>query len=150
MKKTVMSLFAVCVLSIFCAAQDVQVSRTNKTIAVTADESVSVDPDVAIITFAYNSYGSTKDEAYNDNLKGSESILKAMFDAGVPKAAIETGTVSMERPDIEEKWTLDQRKQRQFSASQSWKVKIPVTEAQKLVDIVMRAGANDLGPVHTQ
>jgi hypothetical protein len=37
-------------------AQDIQVNRQNKTIAVTADESVTADPEVAVLAIGYHNY----------------------------------------------------------------------------------------------
>lgn len=144
MKKTLMLVFAVPLLSAICFSQSVEISKTNKTIAVRADDSASIEPDVAIVSFGYENYGTTKDEAYRENLKVSDAIVKAMLDSGVPKTVIETGTIKLVRIEPEDNWTPEQKKQRQFEANQSWSVKIPSLQAEKLVAIVMQAGANKL------
>jgi len=132
------------------SAQQVAVSQSNKTIAITADASVSVDPDLAIVTIGYENYAVTEKEAYEENVRVANAIVEAMLHTGIDKRFIESGTLSVERVEQEEasKWTAEQRKQRQFSAEQTWKVKVPTEQAQKLVDAVMRAGANSVRNVN--
>jgi uncharacterized protein YggE len=129
--------------------QQVQVSRTNKTIAVTAEESVSVEPDLAVVAFGYQNYGLTEKQAYDDNLRVADAIVKAIVGAGIEKKFIENSKVAMQRvePDSAANWTLEQRKQRQFTAEQSWKVTVAAAEAQMLADLAMHAGANRLEDV---
>jgi len=78
-----------CTISL-AASQQIQVSRQNKTIAVIAEESVSVDPEIAVVMIGYHSYGATRDAALSDNLRVSEQVLQALLDANVPKQNIET------------------------------------------------------------
>jgi uncharacterized protein YggE len=147
MNKMAVALVFSCLLSGLLAAQDVAVSQSNKTIAVTADESVSVDPDLAIVTIGYQNYAATEKEAYEENVRVANAIVQAMVNAGVDKRFIESGDLSVDRVEQNAKWTIEQRKQRQFSAEQSWKVKVPIDQAQKLVDVAMRAGANSVSKV---
>jgi uncharacterized protein YggE len=63
-------------------AQTVQVSRENKTIAITADDSVSVDTDMAILSLGYENYGVTEREVYDNNLKVATRIVKAILESG--------------------------------------------------------------------
>ena len=63
---------------------------SKKTIAITAEDSVSVDPEVATITVGYQNYASTKDAAYGENIRVSNEVTKALLNGGVPKSALET------------------------------------------------------------
>ena len=147
MKRTGFLLVFSLFLSGILSAQEIAVSQGNKTIAITADESVSVDPDLAIVTIGYQNYAVTEKEAYVENVRAANSIVEAMVNAGVDKRFIESGSLSVDRVEQDAKWTIEQRKLRQFNAEQSWKVKVPIDQAQKLVDVVMRAGANSVGNV---
>jgi uncharacterized protein YggE len=71
-------------------AQDIQVNRQNSTIAVTADESITADPEVAVLAIGYHNYPPTQDLAFQDNVRASEAVIKAVLAAGVDKAGIET------------------------------------------------------------
>ena len=125
-------------------AQQIQVNRQNKTIAITVDESVSVDPEVATTTVGYQNYAPTKDAAYADNIKVSNEVTKALLNGGVAKSAIETESVHLERAERDEKWTDEEKKERQFQATQTWTIHVAADKAQIVVDIALEAGANVL------
>ncbi len=128
-------------------AQDIQVNRQNKTISVTADESATADAEVAVLTIGYRNYGLIQDAAFQENVQVAERITKALLDAKVPKANIETDKLTLARTQIDEKWTADMKKERQFEAGQSWHVTVSASEAQAVVDLAVRAGANEVDDV---
>src|SRR5512146_573991 len=148
MKRILLLSAVLLVVSGLCFSQAVEVNRNNKTIAVNAQASEVADPDIAIIRFSYQNYGTSTDDAYKTNVRVAADVVKAMLDAGVPKDVIETGQIQLSPVyDKEEQWTPEERKARQVSAEQSWTIRLPVPEAQKLVDLVMRAGANRIDSV---
>jgi uncharacterized protein YggE len=128
-------------------AQDIQVNRQNKTIAVTAEESTTADAEVAVLAIGYHNYGPTQDAAFQENVRAAERITKALLDAKVPKANIETDKLRLARTEIDEKWTADMKKERQFVAEQSWHVTVSASEAQTVVDLAVKAGANEVDDV---
>jgi len=128
-------------------AQDIQVNRQNKTIAVTADESTTADAEIAVLEIGYHNYGPTQDIAYQDNVRAGERITKTLLDAKVPKANIETEKLQLARKEIDEKWTAEMKKERQFVAEQSWHVTVAASEAQSVVDLAVKAGANEVEDV---
>jgi uncharacterized protein YggE len=128
-------------------AQDIQVNRQNKTIAVTAEESTTANAEVALLTIGYRNYGVTQDAAFQENVRAAERITKALLDVKVSKANIETEKLQLTRAQIDEKWTADMKKERQFEAGQSWHVKVSAPEAQTIVDVAVKAGANEVDDV---
>jgi uncharacterized protein len=126
------------------ASQQIQVSRENKTIAITAEDSVTVDPEIAIITVGYQNYAATNDAAYQENVRVSNDVAKALLSGGIPKSAIETERLRLQRPAGEEAWTAEEKKQRQFEALQTWTIHVTADRAQNVVDLALRAGANFL------
>jgi hypothetical protein len=128
------------------AAQTVQVSRTNKTIEVSVTESVRVDADVAEVQIGYRNFAPAKDAAFEDNVRASNLILKALLDAGVSREAIETATVKLERVS-EYDVPGPERKTAQFRATQTWTVRVGAGAAQRIVDAVVAAGANEIDEV---
>ena len=128
-------------------AQDIQINRENKTIAVTADESLTADAEVAVLAIGYHNYAPTQDAAFHENLRAAALIAKAMLDAKIPEANIETEKLSLGRTDAEEKWTEDMKKERRFQAQQSWHVTVPASQAQVVVDLCVNAGANQIDDV---
>lgn len=144
MRKTI-TVLLLCAFGLLSAVgQQIQVNRQNKTIALTVDESVSVDPEVATITVGYQNYAPTKDAAYGDNVRVSNEVTKALLNVGVSKSAIETESVRLERAERDEKWTEQEKKERQFQATQTWTVHVKADKAQTVVDTALRAGANVL------
>ena len=125
-------------------SQQILVNRQNKTIAITAEDSVSVDPEVATITLGYQNYAPTKEAAYQENIRVSHEVTNALLKGGVPKSALETENLRLQRAEPDQKWTAEERKERQFQASQSWKIHVEAVRAQAVVDMALRAGANDL------
>lgn len=131
----------------FVTGQDVQVSRENKTIAVTTDEELVVDAELAILRIGYLNYAATSEAAFDQNVRISNQISRALLDAGVPASGIETQTLRVSRMDLDEHWTAEQKKERQFEAQQSWEIRVPVSQAQDIVDIAIRAGASSVADV---
>ncbi len=131
-------------LSALLVAQEIQVNRQNKTIAVTAEQSVEADSEIAVMPIGYHNYGPTKDAAFNANLAAAANIIKVLKDAGVPEKNIETHMLHLSLVDPDEKWTAEMKRDRQFEAQQVWKITLPVTAAQQVLDAAVRAGANEL------
>lgn len=128
-------------------AQEIQVNRQNKTIAVTAEDSVTADAEIAVLEIGYHNYGPGQDSAFRENVRTSEQIIKALLDAGISKANIETEKLRLTRTEIDEKWTSEMKKDRQFTADQSWHVMVSVSNAQSVVDSAVKAGANEVDDV---
>jgi uncharacterized protein YggE len=127
--------------------QDIQVNRQNKTIAVTADESTTADAELAVLAIGYHNYGVTQDGAFLENVRVADRITNALLDAKVPKANIETDKLQLTRAEFDEKWTADMKKERQFAAGQSWHVTVAASAAQTVVDLAVKAGANEVDDV---
>ena len=146
MKHSLFSI-AVIVMTASLCAQDIQVNRQNKTIAVTAEESTTADAEVAVLEIGYRNYGPTQDAAFKENIHAADVITKALLDAKVPKSNIETEKLRLGRAQIDEKWTVEMKKERQFEASQSWHVTVSALAAQALVDLAVNAGVNEVDDV---
>jgi uncharacterized protein YggE len=125
-------------------SQQILVNRQNKTIAITAEDAVSVDPEVATITLGFQNYAPTKDAAYQENVRVSNEVTNALLNGGVPKSALETESIRLQRIEPDEKWTAEEKKERHFQASQSWIIHVSAARAQAVVDMAIRAGANVL------
>jgi uncharacterized protein len=140
---------ASCLLSGEAAfAQDVQVNRQNRTISVQVTEMVEVDPELAIVRVGYHNYGLTQESAYEDNTRVGSKIVDALLSTGLKKESIETETVSLGRVDSERKdWSIEERKHNQFEAEQLWSARVAPSEAQRVADQAIAAGANEIQEV---
>ncbi len=128
-------------------AQEIQVNRQNKTIAVTADESVTADPEVAVLAIGYHNYAPTQNATFEDNVRTSNAVIKALLAAGVSKSDIETEKLHLAHAEQDQRWTAEMKKERQFEAYQSWHITLPVSRAQALVDLAVKSGANEVDDV---
>jgi uncharacterized protein YggE len=129
------------------SAQDIQVNRQNKTIAVTADESATADAEVAVLAIGFHNYGASQDAAFRENVRAAEQITKAMLDAKIPEANIETDKLTLGAAEIDQKWTEQMKKDRRYQAQQSWHVVVSAAQAQIVVDLCVNAGANEVDDV---
>ena len=135
MKHTLLLVLLPC-LCHWTAAQEIQVNRQNKTIAVTAQESLEVSAEVAVLEVGYHNFAATKDAAYDENLKTANTISKALLNSGIPKEAIETQKLQLEHVEPSEKYAANAEfvRQHQFEAQQAWKISVTIAHAQALVD----------------
>lgn len=149
MKNSLLFLFLLISLSSWASAQEIQVNRQNKTIAVTAQESVEVSAEIAVIEVGYYNFAATKDAAYDENVKTANTISNALLNSGIPKEAIETQKLQLEHVEPGEKYAANAEfvRQHQFEAQQSWKVTVPIVRSQAVVDLAVRNGANEISDV---
>jgi len=131
------------------SAQTIQVNQNNRTIAVTATDKATTDPDIAIVTVGYSIYSPDSASAYQKGSQLSNAILNALKKAGIPDKAIESQTQSLGRTEFPEndKSTPDERKQRQFTLSQNWTVKAAAKDAATVLHVAIEAGANESGHI---
>jgi uncharacterized protein len=124
-------------------SQHVEISGNNKTIAVSADASVSADPEIAILHLAFTNYAKAKEDAFQTNVSVSNQILSKIAEAGVKKEQIESDDLSLDRAEPINGWTAVERAERQFKARQAWKIRVPVARAESIVQAAVKAGANE-------
>jgi hypothetical protein len=127
------------------AAQTVRQSSEQKTIEISATEKVSVTAEVATIKIGFQNQAATKDAAYAENTASANKILQALIDAGVPKEAVETETLNLGQD--QERYGPNSNRSTKFTASQQWQIRSKASEAQKIVDVAVAAGANQIEQV---
>ena len=139
----------VCTAAVTVSAQTIQVSKENRTISVTATDKVTAMADTATVHVGYIVYGPTSDTAYANGSRTSNAIVKALHDAVVPSDAIESENQSV-APVQEyqvEKLTDAEKAQRKFQVTQSWTVRTQANDAAKVLDLAVKAGANQSGQI---
>lgn len=128
-------------LPLISSAQDRHASD-RKTIQISATEKVVVAADMATLKVGYQNQSATKDAAYAENTRVANKIIQAILDIGVPKEAIETESLKLEQEL--ERYGAKPDQPLKYSAAQQWKIYSKAAEAQKIVDIAMSAGANQI------
>lgn len=114
----------------------------RKTIEISATEKVQVAAEVATFKIGYQNRSDTKDAAYAENTRTANKIIQAILDAGVPKAAIETESLKLD--EEREIYVEKSGRPPKFAAAQVWQIYSPASEAQKIVDVAVAAGANQI------
>jgi uncharacterized protein YggE len=149
----VLRLASVALSAVFLAtnasSQTIQVNKENRTIAVTATDKVLVLADVATLHIGFIAYGPDSDSAYATGSRTSNAIVKALTSAGVPSDSIESENqnVSPVQEYQIDKLTPAEKAQRKFQVTQSWTVRTNATDAAKVLDLAVKAGANQSGQI---
>jgi|SRR5579871_305026 len=151
MTKLNLSVLALCAIALAttAGAQTIQVNRDNRTIAVTATDKVTVMADTATVHIGFVAYGPDSDTAYANGSRVSNAIMNALTTAGIPRETIESESQSL-APSQNfqvDRLTPAERTQRQFMVNQSWTVRTPADNAARLLDIAVKAGANQSGQI---
>jgi hypothetical protein len=130
-------------------SQTIQVNSANRTIAITATDKVIVLADTATIHIGYIAYGPDSDAAYANGSRLSNAIVKALTTAGVPSDVIESENqnVSPVQEYQIDKLTPAEKAQRKFQVVQSWTVRTNAADAAKILDLAVKAGANQSGQI---
>ena len=117
----------------------------QKTIEISATEKVRVPAETATIKIGFQNQAATKDVAYAENTRAANKILQALLDAGVPKEAIETETLNLGQE--QERYEAKSNPPARYTAKQQWQIYSKAGDAQKVVDIAIAAGANQIESV---
>jgi uncharacterized protein YggE len=130
-------------------AQTIQVNKDNRTIAITATDKLIALADTATIHIGFIAYGPDSDAAYAAGSQLSNAIVKSLTSAGVPSDAIESENqnVSPVQEYQVDKLTPAEKAQRKFQVTQSWTVRANAADAAKILDLAVKAGANQSGQI---
>ena len=126
-------------------AQTIQVSKDNKTIAITATDSAETEADTADIVVGYTLYGTAQDATYAEASRVSNQIVKALTDAGLKRDQIRSTEQNLSPLQPEDKPRYD--KGLRFVASQTWKVTTKAANAAEALNLAITAGANNSGGI---
>jgi uncharacterized protein len=144
-----LTLAATVVATVPSQAQTIRVNKDNRTIAITATDKVIVMADTATVHIGFIAYGPDSDVAYATGSRISNAIVKALTAAGTPSDAIESENqnVSPVQEYQIDKLTPAEKAQRKFQVVQSWTVRTPADDAAKILDLAVKAGANQSGQI---
>lgn len=149
MKILQITAIALCTATVAVSAQTIQVSKENRTISITATDKVMAIADVATVHVGFIVYGPDSDAAYANGSRTSNAIIKALTNAGIPSAAIESENQSLapvQNYQVE-KLTDAEKAQRKFQVTQSWTVRANANDASKILDLAVKTGANQSGQI---
>jgi uncharacterized protein len=128
-------------------AQQIVVSKDNRTIAVTTSADASAEADTVTVEIGFIEYGADQDSAYAAGSKTSNAIAAALKAAGIPQDAIqsESQSITPVQQYTNQDWTPAEKAERKFQVQQSWSVKTAAGNGAKVLDVAIKAGANQSG-----
>ena len=131
--------------------QEIQISKSNRTVAITTEGEASAMADVAVVSIGFQSFGRTQDATYDAASGISNRIVAALTAAGIPKASIESTGQSLSpiQPDNNGDKTHYAGGDR-FSFTQSWQVTVAASDAANVLHLAISAGANESGNIDWQ
>jgi uncharacterized protein YggE len=116
------------------------ITATNRTLTVAADDSVSVEPEVAVLHIGFDTQPGDPKQAYADGTRTSNAIINALKNAGVPESSIRSESQFLNRDYSVEK-------SHKFKLSQQWTVRTTPERAAEILDVAVTAGANTSGEI---
>ncbi|MDE3149006.1 MAG: SIMPL domain-containing protein [Acidobacteriota bacterium] len=119
---------------------ELKIDSANRTLTVTANESVSVEPDLAILHIGFETQPSDAKTAYATGARTSNAIIGALKDAGVAESAIRSQSQYLQRDYTEPK-------SHKFKLTQQWTVRTTPERAAEILDVAITAGANSSGAI---
>jgi uncharacterized protein YggE len=141
-------LLSAAVLAGAASAQQIQINKENKTIAITTTGTADALADTAVVTVGFHNFGKDQDSTYADAGRTSNVIIAALTSGGVPKGAIQSDQQALS--PIEPNGDEDKARYAQgfrFEFSQSWDVTVPAESAAQTLHLAITAGANDSGNI---
>lgn len=127
-----------------CAQQasqtELKIDSTNRTLTVTASETVSVEPDLAILHIGFETQPSNPKAAYAEGANTSNAIIGALQQAGVAETDIRSQSQFLE-PDY------SNPKSHKFKLAQQWTVRTTPARAAEILDVAVTAGATSSGEI---
>jgi hypothetical protein len=115
-----------------------KIEPANRTLTVSAEGRVTVDPDVAILHIGFQTQPSDAKAAYAAGAKVSNDIINALKQAGIPETSIRSEWQRLDSAS---------GKPHKFTLAQQWTVKTPPERAAEILDIAVGAGATDSGQI---
>lgn len=115
-----------------------KIDSTNRTLTVSAEGEVSVDPDVAILHIGFTTLPASAKDAYAQGAKTSNEIIDALKQAGIAETAIHSEWQRLDN-------VFD--KPHKFTLAQQWTVRTTPARAAEILDIAIGAGANSSGQI---
>ena len=129
-------------------SQEMQINRQNRTVDVTVTASVSKFADLAEVRFSCDTKSQTHEQAYQKNVEKADKVVKALLDAGVLKDDIVTAGISLDEEErTAEEIRANPKRTPSFEAVQTWTVRVAASDAQKVIDAAVQAGADSIGEV---
>jgi uncharacterized protein YggE len=116
-----------------------KIDSSNRTLTVTAEDSVSVEPEVAVLHIGFDTQPGDAKSVYAQGAQTSNAIISALKQGGVQDSDIRSESQYLGRD-----YTTKEKK---FRLSQRWTVRTTPEKAAEVLDTAVTAGANSSGDI---
>ena len=145
---SVVALAAVTLFAGIVSAQTIQISSSNKTIAITATDEARETADIAAVTIGFEIFGPDSASTYSQGGRISQAVLAALHAQGVADKDMESANQGLERyNDFTQNDTPAERARKQFVMRQSWTVTVAPQKTAEVIRAAVEAGANQSGAI---
>jgi len=120
------------------AQPQLKIDSANRTLTVSAENTVTVEPEVAILHVGFETQPSDAKAAYEAGTTTSNAIIGALKQAGVPATAIRSEWQHLNSV---------YGKPHKFTLQQQWTVRVKPEQAAEMLDVAVTAGATDSGQI---
>lgn len=117
---------------------ELKIDPTNRTLSVSAENTVTVDPDVAILHVGFETLPTDAKSAYAAGTATSNAIIGALKQAGIAESAIHSEWQHLNS-------VYD--KPHKFTLQQQWTVRVRPERAAEILDVAVTAGATNSGQI---
>jgi uncharacterized protein YggE len=147
MARLLCGLMAMSGLAAVSQAQQIEVNKNNRTIAITTTDQAIADADIAVVHIGFQVFAPDAKAVYALGSKSSNAISEALKSAGIFGKAIQSDYQGLRQTNFDDKATPEERTLRAYTLSQSWTVRVPAADAAKTLHLAVEAGANDSGQI---
>jgi len=140
----------VCVLiaALAAQAQQIQVNKDNRTIAITATDKATADAETATVHIGFQLFAPDSDTAYTNGSRVSNAIISALKQSGIPDKAIQSESQGLHPNNFfNDKDSAQDRLKKQFVLEQNWTVETSAKDAPNALHLAVQAGANNSGAI---
>ncbi|WP_047488418.1 SIMPL domain-containing protein [Terriglobus sp. TAA 43] len=128
--------------------QTLSVNKDNRSITVSATDSAFAMADQAVVNIGYQAYGEDEQGAYAEGSRRSNAISDALAAAHIPADTIESQDQNLQPLNEYELKNLPASlKNVKFRITQSWTVRTTPNDAAHVLDVAVKAGANQSGSI---
>ncbi len=129
-------------------SQTLTINKDNRSITVSATDTAFAMADQAVVNIGYQAYGEDEQTAYAEGSRRSNAITDALAAAHVPADTIESQDQSLQPlNEYELKNMPTSLKNVKFRITQSWTVRTTPNDAAHILDVAVKAGANQSGSI---
>jgi uncharacterized protein YggE len=121
------------------AQPQLKIDSSNRTLTVTAEDTVSVEPEVAVLHIGFQTPPGDAKSVYAQGTQTSNTIISALQQAGVPENDIRSESQYLDRDYS--------TKQNKYKLTQQWTVRTTPQRAAEILDTAINAGATSSGEI---